>query len=119
MAIVAMVLMAAAPAAAKSASVQGTRGITAAAGSVNGCPDETFCAYPSPNYVGQPIFYYHCEFKSMPWARTGSWINNQTPGTEAKFYNSLYQNIYQTLPPLSLSSSYNWTPVFYIKPCGI
>ncbi len=86
------------------------------------CAYYYFCAYEFQNYVGdsinnQRIDMYDCTYYGMPWGGYGSFKNNQTPGTVAKFYNAYKGLINQTLGAYTESPSFNWTPVWYVKPC--
>lgn len=45
-----------------------------------------FCAYSGPNFTGESIGMYTCGNYSIPWVSTGSWDNEQTPGTRPWLY---------------------------------
>ncbi|NWF25520.1 hypothetical protein HW130_04455 [Streptomyces sp. PKU-EA00015] len=76
-----------------------------------------FCAYSGETYQGDALRWYYCGKRSMPWGGYGSWINDQTPGTRATFYNSSGGVHYVTPAPFSYSRSYYWTPVWHIRNC--
>lgn len=82
-----------------------------------GCPHLYFCAYSGNYYTGTKIEMYYCEFYGMPFSGTGSWVNNQTSGTVARFYNQYYSQIQKTPPAPSSGLGQDWTPVYYVKPC--
>lgn len=102
---------------------QVARELDAPIGIQGACPFLHFCAYRWENYVGDSfqqtqIDMYYCQFYGMPWGGRGSWRNNQTQGTKAKFYNKYYGYLTQTLGAYTETSSFDWTPVWYVKPCG-
>ncbi|MGC5038541.1 hypothetical protein ACPXCS_23365 [Streptomyces sp. DT190] len=76
-----------------------------------------FCAYSGEVYQGDALRWYACGKRPMPWGGYGSWINDQTPGTRATFYNSSGGVHYVTPAPYSYSQSYYWTPVWHIRNC--
>lgn len=60
---------------------------------------------------------YTCRTYSLSyWNGTGGYVNNQTTGTKARFYNSS-GGVIKTSTALDKSTSYNWTPVWKIKNC--
>jgi hypothetical protein len=76
-----------------------------------------FCVYSGTVYSGSYYYWYACGTRGMPWGGNGSWINDQTPGTRATFYNSSGGVYYTTPAPYSSNQSYNWTPVWNVKNC--
>ncbi|MCP3755236.1 peptidase inhibitor family I36 protein [Streptomyces sp. TBY4] len=81
------------------------------------CPYEYFCAYPEPNFGGTPIMTWQCnDVRAMPWYGTGSWINNQTAGTRARFGMVGGGSLY-TAGAYSQNPAVNWGPVASIDPC--
>ncbi|WP_405934274.1 hypothetical protein OG495_08290 [Streptomyces longwoodensis] len=68
-------------------------------------------------YQGDALRRYACGKRSMPWGGYGSWINDQTPGTRATFYNGSGGVHDVTDAPYSYSRSYYWTPVWNIRNC--
>jgi hypothetical protein len=61
---------------------------------------------------------YYCQSYGIPWVGNGSWINDQTPGTRARFYNDNGTLIYTTPAPYSYNDNYStWTNVHTIRPC--
>jgi hypothetical protein len=87
-----------------------------AAGTAHGCPYYYFCAFSGRNFTGTKIQMYYCQFYTMPFSGTGSWVNNQTPGTRAKFYDAYY-NLKATTAGAYSTGTYNWTPIYHVKPC--
>ncbi|MFD5570931.1 MULTISPECIES: hypothetical protein [Streptomyces] len=76
-----------------------------------------FCVYSQEVYQGSYYYWYSCAKRSMPWAGYGSWINDQTPGTRATFYNSSGGVAYTTPAPYSSDDSYYWTPIWHVRNC--
>ncbi|MFE2941315.1 hypothetical protein ACFXKG_19955 [Streptomyces sp. NPDC059255] len=61
--------------------------------------------------------FYTCRTYSLSnWIGIGAYANNQTPGTVARFYNSSGAVIRTSIAP-DWDTSYNWNPVWKIKPC--
>ncbi len=81
------------------------------------CYSGDMCVWSGQSYTGDFMSKYVCSRFSMPWATTGSWRNNQSSGTRARFYDS-NNNLYYTTPAApSHDTSYNWVSVFSIIPC--
>ncbi|MFJ2719390.1 hypothetical protein [Streptomyces sp. NPDC087437] len=76
-----------------------------------------FCAYKGVDYTGDRIDMYYCQSYSIPWISQGSWINNQTYGTKARFYNGSGSLIYTTPGAWSGNNSYSWVGVYSVRPC--
>ncbi|MFJ3339225.1 hypothetical protein [Streptomyces sp. NPDC086766] len=76
-----------------------------------------FCAYSQPTFQGSEIQMYYCQSYSMPWGGYGSWVNDQTAGTRARFYGSGGSLLYTTPGAYSSNQNYYWTPVWTIRPC--
>lgn len=76
-----------------------------------------FCAYRLTNFRGDQIDMFACRRYTMPWVGDGSWDNNQSSGTRARFYGSSGNLLYTTPAPHSLNLSYDWTPVFSVVNC--
>lgn len=87
-----------------------------------GCSYEYFCMWQGEVGAGEQFNVSTCnEDQELPgsgWNADGSWINNQTPGTDAYLLNSSKSVIFTTPPPMSFSDSYNWTPVWYADACN-
>ncbi|MFJ6778626.1 hypothetical protein [Streptomyces yangpuensis] len=83
------------------------------------CPYEYYCAYPQPGFGGDPIMIWRCDdVRYVPWSGTnGSWINNQTPGTRARFIFAGGSSAYTYGAYSSVSSGVNWSTVYHIDPC--
>ena len=122
--IVASALLTAVPTSAAAAatparqSTAGTQVIPATASAVHGCPFEDFCIYSGANYTGTMKAFFRCQqFDFVPFVGTGSWVNNQTAGTKAAFYdeNKTFKNF--TDAAFAQNPSKNWTNVFYVVPC--
>jgi hypothetical protein len=82
-----------------------------------GAPAETFCAYKYEGFFGEYVQMYDCGTYRIPWGTTGSWINNQTPGTVPvlTFWNDSKWHM-----PAPYSDQYlgvDWHPVISIKNC--
>ncbi|MFI1353346.1 peptidase inhibitor family I36 protein [Streptomyces sp. NPDC020898] len=82
------------------------------------CSYEYFCMYRGQNGTGNRLALYNCQNYALSnWEGLGSWWNNQTPGTRAQFKNQSGGVIFTTPGASSWDGSYNWTPVWYVKPC--
>lgn len=64
---------------------------------------------------GDTLNYYRCGTYSMPWVGDGSFINNQTTGTVARFLNSDRSERWSSRAYQSGTAT--WTPVYYVVPC--
>jgi len=83
------------------------------------CESDWLCAFSQEDYQGDILRYYYCAYKlSMPFAGFGSYVNIQTPGTSAHFYDSNGSYMYDSLAAPYAPTPFNWTPVYWIKPCG-
>ncbi|WP_405835252.1 hypothetical protein [Streptomyces sp. NBC_01518] len=94
-----------------SKSTNGTAAIAA------GCGYKYFCAYPGPNFTGDPIPMYDCREYYIPWTSLGSWINNQTPGTRAQFRSSDHVTRWTDAGAYDTDASADWSWVYWVKPC--
>lgn len=82
------------------------------------CPYQYFCAYHGTNYTGTAIELTQCGvWTLMPWTVTGSWKNDQTPGTSA-YFDMTNGTVYRTPGAWSGDTSYNWAPVLAIEACA-
>jgi hypothetical protein len=85
---------------------------------IDGCPFEWFCAYPSTNFGGTPIKMFKCNVDVfIPFVGSGSWINNQTTGTRAKMKDINHNVIFTTPGAFSADASGDWTLVYYVQAC--
>ncbi len=85
---------------------------------IDGCAFKWFCAYPSTNFGGTPIKMFDCGVDVfIPFVGNGSWINNQTSGTRARFKDANHNVIAVTPGAFSADTSQDWTPVFYVQAC--
>ncbi|WP_433349485.1 hypothetical protein [Micromonospora sp. CA-111912] len=76
-----------------------------------------FCAFSGSYYTGSVIDMYNCSPYSIPWSSSGSWKNNQSSGTRAKFYNSSGGLLFTTPGASSEDAVYSWSPVYNVVPC--
>jgi hypothetical protein len=76
-----------------------------------------FCAYSGTYYTGDQLNWYSCTSYIMPWSTTGSWKNNQSSGTRARFYSSTGALYYTTPGAYSSNVSYGWRPIYTVRPC--
>ncbi|MEY9845437.1 hypothetical protein [Streptacidiphilus sp. MAP5-3] len=87
-----------------------------------GCGYEYFCMWQGQTGAGEQFNVSTCnEDQELPgsgWNSDGSWINNQTAGTDAFLLNSSKSVIYTTPPPVFWNSDYNWAPVWYADACN-
>lgn len=96
-------------------STTGTRAATP--GSLLDCPHYYICLFQGQNYTGDVISAYQCGvYVPIPFANYGSWINNQSSGTVAHFYD-YYYNAFPTDPAYSASVSWDWAPWYNVKAC--
>ena len=85
---------------------------------VAGCNFEYFCAYPNTNFGGTPIRMLRCGVDVfIPFGGNGSWINNQTAGTRARFKDASHRVIFTTPGAFSADTSYNWSLVWFVQAC--
>ncbi|GAA1272563.1 hypothetical protein GCM10009677_27100 [Sphaerisporangium rubeum] len=81
------------------------------------CDYGFFCAWSGTNFTGDKRSEYYCsELISIPWSGTGSWRNEQTRGTVARFLNGARNEIDRSTAP-GYKFSYSWSPVFFIDIC--
>jgi hypothetical protein len=76
-----------------------------------------FCVWSGVNRTGAFLAKYLCSPFSIPWVSDGSWLNNQTGGAKARFYNGSGTLIFTTPAPVSSDNSYDWSLVFTVDPC--
>jgi hypothetical protein len=81
------------------------------------CPYQYFCAYALDYYSGSKLLMFNCTNYTMPFAGVGSYINNQTSHTRAQFKDQNFVVIDTSGPATWAEPYYDWTPVFYVKPC--
>lgn len=93
---------------------------------VRGCDDGWFCMWHAPGWGGgwpdgpdPDLKFYYCTKTAISgWVGYGSYINNQTPGTIATFYGRNGTTVVGwSAAAYASDSSYDWTPVWYVKPC--
>lgn len=92
-------------------------GVHALQGTVYRCPPKYFCNYRYHNWEGTMHELYHCTYYRTPYPFT-SWVNNQTKGTNARFYDSQGKFSYASpgAPVKTPWDSDAWR-VWSIKPC--
>ncbi|MEU6557103.1 hypothetical protein ABZ915_43725 [Streptomyces sp. NPDC046915] len=76
-----------------------------------------FCAYSDVNWSGDVIDMYHCADYKIPWFGNGSWINNQTPGTQAGFKDNDFVVRWADPGAYSSDDVADWSWVHYVKNC--
>jgi len=77
-----------------------------------------FCAYSGQNFTGQSIGMYDCGNYRIPWTSTGSWDNEQTPGTRPWLYWADGSPAWHMPPaPSSQKTNVGWAPVASITNC--
>jgi len=95
------------------------RSLTASSSTANVviCFVGDICMWSSPNHVGDQMNVGKCgQMNYMPWSGWGSWINAQTLGDRATFYRS-DKSIYTITCANCASANFDWTPVYWVKPC--
>ena len=65
--------------------------------------------------TGETYDYYYCGYYSFDGVGDGTFNNNQTSGTVAKFYNS--DGSLRWTDTAKDTGTASWTPVYYIRPC--
>jgi hypothetical protein len=115
--VVTVLALAVSPAEAGTAAPAAGPG-TAAARAAASCPYLHFCVFSGKNFQGtmHPM-------KSCTWHTThflpASWVNNQTTGTRARFYDNRLNLLYTTPGAYSRDAD-SWTLglyTFYFRPC--
>lgn len=82
------------------------------------CTYTYFCAWSGLDFTGEERAEFRCAVLIIiPWAGSGSWINNQTLGTRANFLRADKSVLSTSFGAPSWTSSFYWTPVFYIDVC--
>ncbi|WP_225802453.1 hypothetical protein [Streptomyces sp. NK15101] len=64
---------------------------------------------------GRNYDFYRCGYYDFDGVGDGTFNNNQTPGTRARFYNSDGSERWSNVAKSTGTAS--WTPVFHIRPC--
>ncbi|MCX4822644.1 hypothetical protein OG883_22640 [Streptomyces sp. NBC_01142] len=94
------------------------RDLTSAAGTRAACPYENFCMWTGTGFTGTQYNLWQCQTYALSnWNGPGSWSNNQTPGTRARFLDRYRNTIYTTPGAYANNGNYNWAPVWYVVPC--
>jgi hypothetical protein len=98
------------------------RGLSSAIGAqlAISCPYTYFCAYSAQWFSGDAFLLENCNGgASIPWVSTGSWKNNQTPGTQPWLYFLPGQGDPWHMPGAyaEASAGVGWWPVDFIDPC--
>ncbi|MDK1344613.1 hypothetical protein QNO09_15090 [Streptomyces sp. 378] len=82
------------------------------------CDYGYFCMFRQQLGLGDRLALYHCQdYALQNWTGDGSYYNHQTPGTRALFKNQNRNVIFTTPGATHSEPSYNWTPVWYVRPC--
>jgi hypothetical protein len=96
------------------------RGLSSAADAqlAYSCPYYYFCAYSAASYTGDFINLTTCyQDTIIPWFTTGSWKNNQTPGTQPLLTFTDGSTWWMPGAYAVQSSGVGWSPVYTIDPC--
>ncbi|MER5771620.1 hypothetical protein [Streptomyces sp. NPDC001985] len=75
------------------------------------------CAYKERNYVGNTIDMVRCADYRIPWVTRGSWINNQTTGTRARFKSSDGVVRWTSPGAYSVDPNADWSWVHWVRNC--
>ena len=94
---------------------------SAAAGNGSDCHTGHFCIYTGTNYSGTVFSFYHCKYNGGDWAlqnwlSAGSYINDNSGGTDA-YTKDANHNVITATTPGSRSTNYNFDPVYYVQAC--
>jgi hypothetical protein len=77
-----------------------------------------FCAYSYIDYTGDQLAMGSCAYYEIRWIGTGSWDNNQTPGTQPTAYFTDGRDPWGMPPARSTQArGVNWWPVAGIRNC--
>lgn len=87
-------------------------GVTPSARTVNGCEYYQFCTYGNTNFTGMVDRMQSCVLHDT---HSGflSYVNNQTPGTVATFYNHVVNYLTDTYPAFHKGTSLDYGPETY------
>jgi hypothetical protein len=82
------------------------------------CSQDYFCMYRDVLGLGDRLALYHCQdYALQDWTGDGSYYNLQTRGTQALFKNQ-NRTVIDVTPAAPFSNaSYDWTPVWFVRPC--
>ncbi|PSM37249.1 hypothetical protein C6Y14_43015 [Streptomyces dioscori] len=82
------------------------------------CDQDYFCMYRQTLGMGDRLSLYHCQdYALQDWIGEGSYYNLQTRGTQALLKNQ-NRTVIDITPAAPFSNaSYDWTPVWYVRPC--
>ncbi|MEU7135558.1 hypothetical protein [Streptomyces sp. NPDC046261] len=82
------------------------------------CRYERFCMFRGQNFTGDQLDLYYCKDHALSnWRGYGSWLNNQTPGTQARLKDRNRNVVTTTVGAPSYNPSYYWEPIWYVRPC--
>ena len=92
-----------------------------AAGNGSDCYSGHFCIYTGTNYTGTVFSFYHCRYNGGDWAlqnwlSAGSYINDNSGGTDA-YTKDQNHNVITASPPGETNPNYNFDPVYFIQAC--
>ncbi|ACU70345.1 hypothetical protein Caci_1422 [Catenulispora acidiphila DSM 44928] len=92
-----------------------------AAGNGSDCHSGHFCIYTGTNYSGKVFSFYHCKYNGGDWAlqnwlSAGSYINDNSGGTDA-YTKDQNHNVITATAPGSRSTNYNFNPVYFVQAC--
>jgi hypothetical protein len=78
-----------------------------------------FCAFNGPDFTGIENAWSACYNHTVDanYIGTGSWINNQTPGTVAQFKSKDGVTRWRDSGAFSADNEADWTWVWYLQPC--
>lgn len=89
-----------------------------ARGAAASCPYTYVCAYSGPNFTGDELRLFTCNYPvRIYWSGVGSWINNQRAALRARFYD-VNGNVGWTSPGgYSEDRNAPWGWVYWLSPC--
>ncbi|WP_333738533.1 hypothetical protein [Streptomyces sp. IBSBF 2806] len=93
------------------------REVSAPKASGGTCDYYYFCIYEKERWEGSMEEWKHCNNREIPYTNNGSWVNNQTYGTRAKFkdFDAVTRWTDGGAFTADDSADFNW--VFYVKAC--
>ncbi|MEU6378960.1 hypothetical protein [Streptomyces sp. NPDC046909] len=82
------------------------------------CQQEYFCMYRDVLGYGDRLALYYCQdYALQDWTGDGSYYNLQTRGTQA-LMKDRNRTVIDITPGAPYGNpSYDWTPVWYVRPC--
>ena len=84
------------------------------------CPALTLCLWHDDYFTGPQVQLKHCwDWRNIIWTTEGSWYNNQSAGTVAKFYAgyNLTGGVWITSRAPEVRLHIGWWKLYSVDPC--